>query len=194
MEKLTSLGLSFDRVLIQLIIPGMVSLTPYFILILKNNPAYKAYLLDNPTILISTFTILSLIVGIILENIGSWIEVKHFDKKNEKIFIEYNNIWEKFLTLNYEGKEPTGHRYIRNILMRMKFELSFGLSIILLSIGLILVDIEMSFINGCFPKLFFLVLIPFCTSFYLLFYEAYNSSKVLAKTREILVKKYFKEN
>ena len=84
MQKLTSLGVAFDRVLIQLIIPGMVSIFPYFVIYLNNFSAVKYFLLKNPTILVTTLTILSLIVGIFLENIGSLIEVKYYDKKNTK--------------------------------------------------------------------------------------------------------------
>lgn len=193
MEKLTSLGLTFDRVLIQLIIPGMVAVFPYFFIYLNHFPFDKEFLLKNPTILMTTLTILSLIAGIILENIGSIIEVKCYDKKNESKFPNYSEIWKKFLKLNYDAKEPVGHRYLRNILLRMKFELSFGTALIPLSIGLIILDNQKVLIGSFFLKLFLLFFIPLGGALYLILKEAYDSSVVLAKTRELLVEKYYKD-
>lgn len=191
MEKLTSLGLTFDRVLIQLIIPGMVSIFPYFVIYLYHFPSDKEFLFKNPTIIITTITILSLIVGIIFENIGGMIEVKCYDKKNASKFADYNETWEKFLTLNYDGKEPIGHRYVRNILIRMKFELSFGIALVPLAIGLIILDAQHILISSVILKILLFYILPFGGSIYLLKKEAYDSSVVLAKTRKLLVDKYF---
>lgn len=193
MEKLTSLGLTFDRVLIQLIIPGMVAVFPYFIIYLNHFPTDKEFLLKNPTILLTALTILSLIAGIILENIGSTIEVKWYDKKNKKADSNYYIIWEKFLKLNYDGKEPIGHRYSRNILLRMKFELSFGTALIPSAIGLIILDHQHLLIDSCLLKVFLLYILPFGGSLYLIKKEAYDSSVVLAKTRKLLVDEFYKE-
>jgi hypothetical protein len=191
MEKLTSLGLNFDRVLIQLIIPGMVAVFPYFIIYLDNFAEDKNFLLKNPTILVTALTILSLIVGIILENIGSTIEVKWYDKKNEKKFTDYIGTWEKFLKLNYEGNEPNGHRYLRNILLRMKFELSFGVALMPFAVGLIILDQQHLLISSFKLKIFMLYILPIVGSLYLIIKEAYASSVVLAKTRKLLVEKFY---
>jgi hypothetical protein len=191
MEKLTSLGLSFDRVLIQLIIPGMVTLFPYLIIYFIYFPSNKDIILKYPSLFITPIVILSLIIGIFLENIGSIIEVNYYDKKNAKKYKNYTKTWEKFLMLNYNGKEPIGHRYIRNILIRMKFELSFGLSLIPFSVGLIIIDSHLVIFNSYLYKILCLILIPLIVSSYLIFKEAYSSSKVLALTRKSLVKKYY---
>lgn len=191
MEKLTSLGLTFDRVLIQLIIPGMISVFPFFVIYLYHFPSDRDFLFKNPTILVTIITILSLIIGIIWENIGSIIETKCYDKKNARKFADYNETWEKFLTLNYDGKEPTGHRYVRNILIRMKFELSFGIALIPSSVGLIILDCQHLLIKSCLLKTLLLFMIPIGGAIYLLTKEAYNSSVVLAKTRKLLVDKYY---
>ena len=191
MEKLTSLGLSFDRILIQLLIPGMVAIFPYFVIYLNHFPADQNFLKKNSTLIVTTITILSLIAGIFLENIGSMIEVKCYDKKNAIKFTDYNATWEKFLQLNYDGKEPTGHRYIRNILMRMKFELSFGIALIPLAVGLIILDYQHVLIVSCLIKVLLFYILPFGVSIYLLTKEAYDSSKVLAKIRKLLVDKYY---
>ncbi len=94
--KLSSLNLDIDRVLVQLIIPGLTATFPWTIILLDNFPNEKIFLLKNLPVLITIITILSLISGLFLENIGSTIEVKHFDKKNnenKKEFPEYEEIW-----------------------------------------------------------------------------------------------------
>ncbi len=192
MEKISSLNLDFDRVLIQLIIPGLAAFFPWAIIFLNSHHFERDFLFKNLTLLITILSILSLIVGIILENLGSIIEVHFYDKKNGIEFPNYMDIWKEFLCLNYAGNEPTGHRYLRNILLRMKFELSFGLGLVPMAIGLIVLDSQTLIFNSIIIKILFFYFFPLASSIYLIFIEARSSSKVLARTREILVLKYGK--
>lgn len=191
MDKLSSLNLDFDRVLIQLIIPGLTAVFPWAILFFNHHHVERDLLCNNMPIMVTIITILSLISGIILENFGGLIEVCFYDKKNSKTDPNYLEIWDKFLLLNYAGHQPIGHRYLRNILLRMKFELSFGLAIIPMAVGLVILDNQYIIFESNWWKFFLFYIIPLLTFFYLIFKEAYLSSKVLAKTRKILVEKYF---
>lgn len=168
----------------------MTSVFPFFIIFLNHFPDDKIFLFKNPSLLVTVITILSLIARIILENIGSLVEVRCFDKKNIILFKNYNDTWEKFLMLNYDGKEPSGHRYVRNILMRMKFELSFGFALIPLGAGLVILDCQHVLVTSFLLKIILFYLIPLLGSIYFL-KEAYDSSLVLAKTRQLLVNKYY---
>ncbi len=94
--------------------------------------------------------------------------------------------------LDYDGKTPTGHRYVRNILLRMKFELSFGVALTPMTIGVIYLDFEKSFITNCFWKVI-IYLVPLVCSWRLIFKEAFASSKVLARVRMRLVSKFYKD-
>lgn len=190
-NKLSSLGLTFDRVLIQLIIPGLVASFPFIIIFLNHYPFEKKLLLDNPALLLPFVGAIALISGIILENAGSLLEVNIYDKQNKKKFERYEEIWQKFLTLKY-NEVPVGHRYLRNILLRMKFELSFGFAMFPMCTGLIILDSQYQLITACYWKIILFIIIPIGSAFYLLFKEAYDSSKVLAKTRKLLVDEYGK--
>ena len=194
MEKISSLNLDFDRVLIQLIIPGLTGVFPFLIIFLNHYHFERDFLYKNLTLFIPLISILSLIMGIVLENIGSYVEVKYYDeknKKNEKIDPNYEDTWKKFLALNYGAHQPAGHRYLRNILLRMKFELSFGFALIFMAGGLIILDNQHPIFESNCPRLFFLYLIPFFAFCWLVFKDGYDSSKVLAQTRKILVDEYY---
>ena len=190
MEKINSLNLSLDRVFIQLIVPGIISIFPYCIFIHTVFPKEINYLLENTTVFVTGVFIVSLVIGMILENIGSAIEVNIYDKKNSKNNTKYYEIWEKYLLLKFDGGEPVGLRYIRNVLLRMKFELSFGLSLLPATFGLFILNSRINFIDSIFYQVIFFLVTPLILSFYVLFYEGYNSSLILANTRKLLVEKY----
>jgi hypothetical protein len=192
MDKISSLNLDIDRVLLQLIIPGLTATFPWLIIFTNHHQKDLKLILENSSLLVTIVVIVSLVAGIILENIGSQIEVNHYDKKNKKKDNEYIKIWEEYLKLNYDGKEPIGHRYIRNILLRMKFELSFGIALIPMAVGLSILDYQSEIFKSCIYKCIFFLIIPAATFIYLIFYEGYKSSKVLAETRKLLVIKYTK--
>lgn len=201
-SKLSTLNLEFDRVMIQFIIPGLTAVYPWAINLLNRFPLEKSYLIKNTSLLILLISIVSLVIGLFLENIGSYIEVKYLDEKNrtrkndrgEFEFPNYDDVWMNFLMLNYDGKDPVGHRYIRNILLRMKFELSFGLALIFMAIGLINLDRQYVLISDCDYKILFFYLLPASAAAYLIFKEAPLSSRVLAKTRAKLVERYGSQN
>jgi hypothetical protein len=191
MDKLSSLNLSFDRVLIQLIIPGLIAIFPWFLLFINSHYNANSYFHNNSTITITTLTFLALIAGLLLENFGGRIEIMWFDVLNKRKDPNYMTIWNKFLQLNYDGKEPIGHRYIRNIVLRMKFELSAGIALIPMSVGLEMLHKEKNIFSNGFIAFLVIYLVPWLIAIYIVVIEARSSSKVLAETRKLLVEKYF---
>jgi hypothetical protein len=186
MEKLTALGLDFNKILITLLIPGFTATIPWITYVMQYYYYDISFIIDNNALLITLVSMLCLIVGLLIENIGSRLEVIYYDKRNGSTDI----IWKKYLSLNYNGIEPIGQRYIRTILLRMKFETSFGISLIFLSGGLLFYDCNVELIENIYYKIAFLYLLPILLATYLLFIEGYSSSKVLADTRKTLVEKY----
>jgi hypothetical protein len=191
MDKISSLNLSLDKILIQLIIPALVALCPYLLLVF-HCPDIKNYWLNpnNIALFITCLVIIGLIIGMILENIGSFIELKFYDKLNEKSDDKFNQIWEAYLLLNFEH-EPIGNKYIKTILSRMKFELSFGIALIIATLGTYIYNWNYSIFgnDSCIFKISILLIIEIVIAGYFI-YEGYQSSKVLAKTRKILVAKF----
>lgn len=158
-DKLTSLNLSLDRVIIQLIIPGLIAISPYFIIFLNYHTDTRHYLFTNVTITIGVLAILAIIAGLFLENFGGRIEVMWFDKINAKVDPNHQATWEKFLQLSYTA-EPVGQRYLRNIVLRMKFELSMGMAIVLMWGGNIWLDRIAPIVENCILKFVLLYILP----------------------------------
>jgi len=195
MEKLSTLNLTFDRVIIQLVTPGLIASYPYILLFFQARPDCEDFFLSNKDgLLIAFLIIIGLIVGLLLENIGSRIEVHYYDERQKKEDRKFIKTWQKFLQLqikNNEDKEPIGLSYTRNIVFRMKFELSAGVALLLMAIGLAIYDHNEVIFENCIVNTFFIYVLPIGISAYLLLVEGYSSAKVLAQTRKLLVKKYY---
>ena len=190
-EIATSLNLDFNKILIQIVCPGIVASFPYILIYLHYHLKAKTYFYHNSSVLITSVILIALVAGLIIENLGGLIEVYYYDKSHKKLDTSFTDTWNKYLQLNIEC-EPIGQRYLRNILMRMKFELSMGVSLVLMTVGLFMLDNVQSIISSCYLKLIFIIILPLVTSAYLILYEGKNSSRILADTRKILVDKFYK--
>jgi hypothetical protein len=193
MEKITSLNFSFDKVLLQLVIPGLIAVFPWFLLFIDTHAHAKQYFQHNTNITIITVVFISLIVGILLENLGGRLEVEVFDKWNKAKDSNYDQTWDQFLQMKYKGDEPIGQRYLRNILFRMKFELSSCIAVFIMALGLTILNLNFPILSNNLNAICCILILPVSLSCYF-FYEAYSSSKILARTRKLLVEKYFEES
>ena len=192
MEKLTSLNLTFDRVLIQLITPGLLASFPFILLFFDARPDVRDFFLeDSKGLLVTSVVLVALVMGIILENIGSRIEVNIYDNKLASAKRDYFETWERFLLIQYQGQEPIGHRYLRNILFRMKFELSTGAGLIIMTAGLGLYNVDHIIFRSLLINTAIVYILPLATSVYLLGFEGWRSAEVLAECRKALVEKYY---
>lgn len=189
MDKLTSLNLSFDRILIQIIVPGLTAIFPYFLLFLNHHPKAKDYFYNNQSVTITAITLISLIAGMLLENFGGRFEVCYLDWRIQKRNSDFDVIWNKYLSISYKD-EPIGQRYLRNILLRLKFEISMGIAMIPMMKGLLILNYQLHIFESFYLTLLLMVLMPVTISIYLLFYEARSSSLILDKTRRLLVENF----
>lgn len=184
MDKLSAINLTFDKLLITVLAPGLVAIFPYILIFFGFNDNLLVHFEGQTSLLVALISILSLMSGLIIENLGSVIEKHVYDKINAPT----DDIWNSFLKLTYE-REPVGHRYLRNILMRMKFELGLGVGLIFMSIGLMIYNYHFSFVASQGNALLFLFVMPALLSIYLL-REGLSSSTVLHKTRMLLVEEF----
>jgi hypothetical protein len=192
MEKLTTLNLSFDRILIQLVTPGLLASFPFILLFFNARPDVAEFFLqDSKGLLVTSIALVALIMGIILENLGSRIEVNIYDNLLSLRRKEYLETWEKFLMIQYQGQEPIGHRYLRNILFRMKFELSAGVGLIIMTAGLGIYNFNHVIFESILVNCLIVYLLPLATSIYLLVFEGWRSAEVLAECRKSLVERYY---
>jgi hypothetical protein len=151
------------------------------------------FLAENKGLLLTFIVLIGLVMGIILENFGSRIEVLFYDARHARKNDDYYDIWRKYLMIKFDDSEPIGQRYLRNILFRMKFELSAGVGLIFMTLGLGLYHLHNRIFDSSTLNCVVVYILPLGTSIYLLFFEGWWSSEVLADTREALVKKYYKK-
>ncbi|MBL0740538.1 hypothetical protein [Chryseolinea lacunae] len=196
MEKLTTLNLTFDRIIIQLVTPGLIAAYPYILLFFHEREDSKEFFLSNKDgIFIAFLIVIGLIVGLLLENIGSRIELHYYDRKQKEKDSGFVDTWQKFLQLPIKGdgeNEPVGHGYIRNILFRMKFELSVGVALLFMVVGLGIYNADNTIFKSCYLNLLLVYVLPIALSLYLILFEGYASAKILGETRKLLVIKYYK--
>lgn len=193
MEKLTALNLSFDRVLIQLVIPGLIAIFPYLLVFTDvefNALAFQVQQINTLSTLIVIF--IALIAGTMIENIGSWIEVYCYDWRQKINHKDYKLIWEQYLQLSFEN-EPIGQRYLRNVLFRMKFELSMAVALLLMVGGFCIYDYIYAILLHPLVIICAIYILPIGSAIYLIFIEGWSGSKILHDTRKLLVEKYFVE-
>jgi len=78
-------------------------------------------------------------MGLLVEDIGSRIESRLFDKhlSGKPKFSRHHEDWNRYLRLTF-SIEPVGQRYLRTILLRFKFEVGTAVALLLSSPGLFL--------------------------------------------------------
>ena len=104
-----------------------------------------------------------------------------FWTRRKKENADYFPEWYEYLSQTFkEGDEPIGHRYLRTIVTRMKFELSFGISLICMCVGII-------WLNLIQPSIAVLPMIvqtvPAIVISVYLIRESNSSSELLSKVR-----------
>lgn len=109
------------RPLVTLFIPGGVAAGPYFLLAGYYVPATRAFWDDHPSTTVAIVVGCILAAGLVVENWGSRIEDLWDGLLNRDG--EHRETWNAYLGLTLRD-EIVGQRYMRTLLMRMKFELA----------------------------------------------------------------------
>ncbi|HAP69227.1 MAG TPA: hypothetical protein DCR04_05785 [Flavobacteriales bacterium] len=222
----TVLGPSIRRTLVFYILPGsaFVFIVLLFVCELELLELIKSFSESTYTALFYTFLLLiaSYISGFIFENFGSRWEAKHCKNKvldyiskdedgvNGKVKAANSDLtpeqifsfgWERFLTLSYDANKVTGHRFLRYMLERLKFELSFGFVMYVSYSFLILKSIHTAYVsfekNGEFAEFdhvtLALIVGMVILNYYLTRIEAPKSAQTLHECRLLLVTSQDKE-
>jgi hypothetical protein len=136
----------FIKPLVTLIIPGGVVITPIFAFLYCHYQSIRDALgtklgseSSQAGIIIFLLLVCALAVGLIIEDLGSRVEsvFRNICKRNKSSINQDNNYFEKtwrnYLNLEQKESGKIGLKYIDNILLNLKFELSMGIALILSS-------------------------------------------------------------
>lgn len=167
------------RLLVIYVLPGGLLVYPCYRVLLELHPIIAGYMPGNTASRIAVLTALATVAGMFLEDLGSLLE-RGFDWVRQECGEDVNGEWGKYLKCAFKA-EPVGQRYIRTIVLRMKFELSMTSVMFVLLIGSCLVTLPQELVPlTCKLRTSMLVVGLFCA------FQAYLSTGVLHNTRERL--------
>jgi hypothetical protein len=177
------------RPLTTTVVPGVVAVTPYVFLLLATVPGAHGFRTENPeatAVLIGTAV---LAAGLIIEDVGSFIEFRFCEAllkrklKKKAPPVDLDAQWNRYLRLKVQD-ELVGQRFLRTLLVRLKFELSMAPALAISLIGLWRIQALFSPL-GCREATAVSILGLFLIGY--LLYEAYRSVETLWETREEII-------
>ena len=141
MELTSVLKNELFRPTVTLIIPGGIATAPYLSLCFHYFPCTKKFASSNTWLFAIVILLVSVAIGLILEDIGSRIEAC-FDEKlaRQKKYTRHVGEWKKYWRLSFK-EESVGHRYLRSIIIRLKFEMNMIASLPFLFFGFLWLSI-----------------------------------------------------
>ena len=184
MDPLDALRNEVFRPLVTLIIPGATALLPFVAVVHFYNPEFRVFADTYPGLYLTIIGFAVIGAGFVLENLGSRIESGIWDNLIERDTRTQFDDWFSFLCYAPE-REAVGHRYLRTLTIRLKFELSFSLALIALWFGLLWLDaIEVLWDRQSVLR-FSLIILAFAA--YLL-WESEATARSLAVVRHLLIR------
>ena len=183
MDISSSLKSDVLKALTTLVVPGAVALIPYALLLGHQYPDLRQLGTDLPFVASTLAFFAALAAGMVLENLGSILEVSVWDRRLQERFGIHSKDWIEYLKLNPE-REPIGQRYLRTVLMRMKFELSFSLALLCFWFGMMWLDATNMVFSATGRQIFSGVTLGVAA---FLVWESGKSAAVLANVRHILI-------
>lgn len=185
-DVLTALTTEIFKPLMTVVLPGAVSISTALIALFihfeRLRDLSETHRVESGILM----ALMALVMGEVLEDIGSRIEYR-FDRalkrgKDESgnlKFPEFDREWDRYLLFDCErNKEPVAVRYIRTLLLRMKFELGMLLGFSAFAISLWFLPLSLGW------KLF-LDIIGVGGSAYFC-WEAKETHELLASTRHLM--------
>jgi hypothetical protein len=171
------------RPLATLVVPGSITIGPYVLVAAYYFPGVVSFWRDHPSAFVAILVICIVAVGLIVEDLGAFIERDFWDSKLARENEDHSDYWEQYLKLRLND-EIVGQRYLRTILTRMKFELAMVPAFFFFWCGLL-------WLNRLYdlwrPSRFALLSgVILIVTIYLLL-ESYRSASVMSVTRALIV-------
>lgn len=183
MDITSALKSEVFRPVATLVVPGALAIGPYIVVAQYYLPTITKFWQDHDGPFVAIVVVLVLAAGLILEDLGALIEigVDAIVSKNDP---RHQKDWHRYLALKLKD-EIIGQRYLRTLVVRLKFELSMAPALTSMFFGLAWIQqiyapwTTKSFVTLSF---FFVVLVTY------LLCEAYLSARNLGSVRrDILI-------
>jgi hypothetical protein len=198
----SAFGSEFFRPLATLVLPGAIAITPSIVALYWTLIPFRQFVDGNHAETIGGVVIVCVFVGLVLEDWGSRLETYvdsiHAAQDRGENVHWYNtwrfafnppsgrleNEWYSYLRLAFKS-EPVGHRYMRTLVLRLKFELGCSVASLAAIISVWFWPITYAVRAGV-TCLLLLASLYFC-------WEASTSIRTLEKLRHELLKAFTAE-
>jgi len=170
-----------SRPIVTLVVPGFYAIASASISSLQRFENLRTLLDKYAGAATVVFLLVVLAVGLITEEVGARIE-KHFDNAMSKRggYERHSEEWFDYLRLAFD-KEPVGHRYLRSLVLRLKFELGMAVATLPFAVGALFIEIARGWR--------FATSTISCLVGVYLYFEAKSSSTILSELRREMLKK-----
>jgi hypothetical protein len=164
-----------------LVVPGFFAVSAAAVAVWQRFPIIPKYAEQHSGVATTTALLMVLTCGLVTEDLGARLE-DFFDKQltRKTGYERHREEWFDYLRIAFD-KEPVGHRYLKKLLLRLKFELGMTIASILFAVGVSCLQAP----NRLRIEIFCSALIAsayFCM-------EAKSSNKALSRLRRELLKK-----
>lgn len=178
MDMVKTLQSEIFRPFVILVIPGAIAVAPYLFLLIHFFPSIVIFFSERTSLAWMVGSGAIIAAGLIIEDVGSEIEARLLDRFQENRQ-QHEDDWFAYLCIAFVS-EPVGHRYLRTIVLKLKYELHMAIGFLLFMLGLWWVNYCESFLTCSSLLGISLVLLLVCS--YLL-WESYSSARVLGRVR-----------
>ena len=143
-DVFSAFGNEVFRPLVTLLLPGAIAFSTWFTCLLQRYAGFYGVVNGNRTESSLVLVLVMIFVGLVIEDVGSRWESRLDHKLNASTNGAFDATWLAYLRLAFQT-EPTGRRYLRALVMRLKFELSAFIALLISAPGLWWMDIPISF-------------------------------------------------
>ncbi|MGB6479976.1 MAG: hypothetical protein WBF15_12850 [Candidatus Sulfotelmatobacter sp.] len=123
------------RPLVTLLIPGAIAISTWFVGLLWQFPDLRSLVYSNHAETGLVLVLAMTFAGLVLEDLGARVE-SWLDSRKEKQDGKQIANWYAYLRTAF-GADPIGRRYIRALVLRLKFELGIAFAMLSSGIGIL---------------------------------------------------------
>lgn len=123
------------RPLVTLLIPGAIAVSTWFVGLLWHFAALRTLVRDNHTEVAFVLLLAMIFAGLVVEDIGARFE-SFLDSRRDAQDGKHLDNWYAYLRTAFKA-DPIGRRYLRTLVLRLKFELGIAFAMISAGLGLL---------------------------------------------------------
>jgi len=123
------------RPLVTLFIPGAIAISTWFVGLLWHFHEMRTLAYNNHAEVGLVLGLAVTFAGLVLEDMGARVE-DWLDKRKNKLDGTHRDNWYAYLRTAFKA-DPIGRRYLRTLVLRLKFELGIAFAMLSAGVGLL---------------------------------------------------------